>query len=72
MQGSEFLAITEQSLTRLGILIAVHKTEGPATTLTFLGILVDSDKFELCLPADKLARLQDALQQWVMWHSSIR
>ena len=64
-QGREFLTIPEQSLTRLRILITAHKTEGPATTLTFLGILVDSDKFELSLhlPADKLARLQDALQQ---------
>ena len=71
-QGSEFLTITEQSLTRLGIPIAVHKIEGPATTLTFLGILVDTDNFELRLPADKLARLQDALQQWVTRRSCIR
>jgi hypothetical protein len=71
-QGRELLTITEHSLTRLGIPIAEHKTEGPATTLTFLGILVDSEKFELRLPADKLARLQDALQQWVTRCSCIR
>lgn len=39
--------------------------------MTF-GILVNLDKFELCLPTDKLARLQDTLQQWVTRRSCIR
>ena len=38
----------------LGIPIANHKTEGPAVTLTFLGIEVDTVAGELRLPADKL------------------
>ena len=61
-QGREFLTIAVRTLTRLGIPIAVHKTEGPATSLTFLGILIDTENFELRLPQDKLARLQDTLQ----------
>lgn len=49
----------------LGIPIANHKTEGPATVLVFLGILIDSHKFELRLPIDKLKRLQATLRQWI-------
>ena len=48
----------------LGVPVAAHKTEGPSTVLAFLGILVDTGKFELRLPADKLARLQETLQSW--------
>ena len=69
-KGEEFLSIAMQTLARLDIPIAIHKTEGPATTLILLGgILVDSDKFKLRLPAGKLATLQQALQQWVPRHS---
>ena len=40
--------------------------------MIFLGILVDSYNFELRLPADKLARLQEAIRHWVPRHSCIR
>ncbi len=36
----------------LGIPVALHKTEGPTTTLTFLGILINTHTFELQLPLD--------------------
>lgn len=62
-QGREVLSLTLQPFEKVGIPIATHKTEGPATTLVFLGILIDTDNFELRLPADKLLRLQQALQQ---------
>ena len=48
----------------LGIPIAEHKTCGPTTCLTFLGIEVDTKAGELRLPADKLSRLQSLLQEW--------
>ena len=48
----------------LGIPVATHKTEGPATCVTFLGILIDTVAFELRLPADKLRRLQVLIQAW--------
>jgi hypothetical protein len=48
----------------LGLPIASHKVEGPATSLAFLGILIDSEAGVLRLPADKLARLQDIIRQW--------
>ena len=47
-----------------GIPVAEHKTEGPATSVTFLGILVDAT-FQLQLPTGKLARLQVMVCQWL-------
>ena len=49
----------------LGIPVAVHKTEGPATSLIFLGIMIDTHTFELRLPEEKLACLQGQLHSWV-------
>ena len=46
----------------LGIPVATHKTEGPATCLVFLGIEIDTG--ELRLPQDKLQRLHSLLSQW--------
>ena len=48
----------------LGVPVAAHKTEGPWTVVAFLRILVDTGRFELRLPPDKLARLQQMLQSW--------
>ena len=44
--------------------IASHKTEGPATVVTFLGILIDTGRGELRLPHDKLQRLKGRLDEW--------
>jgi len=63
-QGAHFLALALEILGWLGIPVASHKTEGPSTTLVFLGILIDTHAFELRLPGDKLARLQALLQTW--------
>ena len=49
---------------RLGLPVAVHKTVGPTTVLTFLGIEIDSDCQELRLPEDKLVRLRATLSRW--------
>ena len=48
----------------LGLPTAPHKTVGPATVLTFLGIEVDSMAQVLRLPAAKLVRLQRELARW--------
>lgn len=48
----------------LGVPIAGHKTEGPATTLTFLGIELDSQAMEVRLPATKLQRLKEEISRW--------
>ena len=49
---------------RLGLPVAPHKTVGPTTTLTFLGIEIDSEAWLLRLPADKLDRLRQTLARW--------
>ena len=49
---------------RLGILVAEDKLEGPGTSITFLGILIDSIKQKLALPTAKLEEIQALLESW--------
>ena len=49
----------------VGAPLAHHKSEGPASSLTFLGIGIDTVHFQLSLPAEKLQRLQTLLRQWL-------
>ncbi len=48
----------------LGFPVATHKTEEPAPELTFLCIFIDTNKFQLRLPADKLSRLRLMVSAW--------
>lgn len=48
----------------LGVPLAAHKQEGPASCLTFLGIEIDSVERTLRLPEAKLQRLMSTLQEW--------
>ena len=50
---------------RLGIPIAHEKLEGPDTAITFLGILIDSEKQELRLPDGKLHTLLEEVKHWL-------
>ena len=45
-----WLDILMMECARLGVPIASHKMEGPATVVTFLGILIDTGRGELRLP----------------------
>ncbi len=58
------LAMAVATSDHLGLPVAPHKVEGPTTTLTFLGIEIDSTKRELRLPQAKLARTENLLQSW--------
>ena len=58
------LTLLLQVCRHLGVPIAAHKTEGPSTQLTFLGIEIDTEEGQLRLPADKLSRLLSTLQEW--------
>ena len=49
---------------RLGLPTAPDKTVGPSTTITFLGIELDSVAQELRLPSIKLQRLRSSLTEW--------
>ena len=57
---------------QLGIPVASHKIEGPSTSVTFLGILIDTARMELRLPEGKLLRLQALVRSWVRRKSSTR
>ena len=49
---------------RLGVPVAKEKTEGPATSIIYLGIEVDSVAGVLRLPREKLQRLQREIVRW--------
>lgn len=59
-----FIAILHRECSRLGVPIAAHKSEGPTTCLTFLGIEIDTVAGQLRLPTDKLDRLRALLSEW--------
>ena len=58
---STCMAICKQ----LGVPLADDKTDGPATCLTFLGFVLDSEKLELRVPDDKIIKIKALLDQWV-------
>ena len=63
---AEALSLALRLCSGLGVPVAVHKLEGPATVLTFLGILLDTLKLEIRLPDDKLFRLKALFRSWRM------
>ena len=44
--------------------MAVNKVDGPTTIVTFLGIQVDTVRFELTLPPHKLERIVELVRSW--------
>ena len=53
-----------QTCDHLGVIIAPEKTEGPASSLTVLGIEIDTMVMELRLPGEKTERLRTLLLVW--------
>ena len=49
---------------QLGVLVAMHKCEGPSTKLTFLGIQIDSEAMQLSLAEDKLSHTLALVLAW--------
>ena len=49
---------------KLGVPVAKSKTEGPATSITFLGIELDTVAMMVQLPSEKLHRLQRVISKW--------
>ena len=48
-----------------GIPLASEKIKGPATSLSFLGIMLDTARMEIRLPHGKLMRIQTTLEYWL-------
>ncbi len=68
----EYLLKLQTECHLLGVPLAPHKTEGPTTCLTFLGIEIDSTAAQLRHPADKLRRLLLLLREWATKTSCLR
>ena len=60
----DFLDVTQATCAELGVPLAVDKVEGPTTSLSFLGIQLDSLTMQASLPVDKLVRLRSELTEW--------
>ena len=56
---------TESLCARLGIPITHHKTDGPTGRITFLGVELDAESGLVCLPEEKLQRLQREIRGWM-------
>jgi len=52
-----------QFCSTLGIPVALEKVEGPFTSLSLLGITLDTHRMEAWLPQDKLTRIEEMLSQ---------
>lgn len=72
-QAHDLLAQCLQLCTRLGVPMAAHKTEGPTTRLTFLGIQLDTQTMQASLPREKLDELKRLTTDWcVMKYASMK
>ena len=71
-QTDEGTRIHSLIFARLGVPVALHKTEGPACVITFLGICIDTIAGELCLPLDKLQHLQGLIEAWAKKKASTK
>ena len=67
---AEALTVATDLCERLGLPTAPDKTVGPSTTLTFLGIEIDSCSQQLRLPDAKLTRLRSTLREWARKRSA--
>ena len=56
-------AVATEVLANAGIPVAAHKTEGPSTAVTFLGIMVDTILFQLRLPPEKVTLLKTLVEE---------
>ena len=48
----------------LGVPLAEDKTEGPASSISYLGFILDTEAQELRLPPEKLEKIRSQLNKW--------
>ena len=58
------LAIALEICCRLGVLVAIKKIEGPSSFISYLGLLIHTQKGEIPLPKEKLSHLLEELESW--------
>lgn len=62
---SHNLQVIQEICQHLGVPLALEKVEGPSESLTFLGILLDTENMEARLPHDKLQRIRSQVVTWL-------
>ena len=60
-----YLHIAIELCSLLGFPVASNKVEGPVTTITFLGLELDSVNQQVRLPQEKLRRIKTLIHQWL-------
>ena len=63
------LQLAEKTCAELGVPLAMEKREGPAESLVFLGIVLDSASMGFRLPQDKLQQLCSMVDEWAQRQS---
>ena len=58
-------SITQKVCISFGIPLALKKVEGLSTSLTFLGITLDTTNMEGRLPEEKLTRIRQLITSWL-------
>ena len=58
------LSVALETCEEVGCPVAGEKMEGPATVITLLGVELDSDRFQLRLPQEKLKKLCEMVAKW--------
>ncbi|KAL5463980.1 hypothetical protein EMCRGX_G032933 [Ephydatia muelleri] len=61
----ESMSIMLQVCEVMGIPVTTEKCEGPATCITFLGIMLDSSLQQLRLPPEKLQDISSLIKSWL-------
>ena len=62
-EGRLFRHTSLEVLADLNVPVAIPKLEGPSTSITFLGILVDTERLELRLPLEKFSLVSSWLSR---------
>lgn len=65
LECSRHLTILLALFEQLGVPVAMDKVEGPITSLTFLGIQIDTISMELHLPEERLMELRQLVGEWM-------
>ncbi len=60
----EYLSLIKAVCAHLGFPLKWEKVEGPACTIEFLGIVLDTQRLEVRLPEQKAQQLQVLVEQW--------
>ena len=61
-EGLRTMAILTTVFKRLGVPLSMSKTIGPVTSLTYLGIVLDTSAFETRVPPEKINRILEFMQ----------